>query len=135
MNINLEKIYKYGIKLNNSLHNNNINKSKDYFNHIKYYTQKGGNSSEVNNTLKTFEKILDTIENDKESYNLKLIKINLEEKIKELEESRKIIEKLKNELNEIKKDNLNELKNKNIELENEFKKSKIKADNLLLTKK
>ena len=84
MNINIEKISKYGIKLKNSLDNNNMKKSKDYFNHIKFHSQTGGFNQppEIKNTITTFENIIDTLKRNPEKYNIESINNNLELKKK-----------------------------------------------------
>jgi len=83
------------LKLNNSLYINDIKKSKDYFNHLKFHTQKGG-GIEIDKTIQTFADVLEKIKKDPELYSIQKIKDDLKIKTTELDESTKRIELLKN---------------------------------------
>jgi septal ring factor EnvC (AmiA/AmiB activator) len=109
MSIELNKIVKYGLKLNNSLINYDFKKSKEYLNHIKFYSQKGGEypPTKINKEITTFENILEQISKNPKLYNISEIRNELEgqiaTKITELTKSYEENAKLEKELEELRK--------------------------------
>ena len=107
MSIEVNKIVKYGFKLSNSLSNYNVKKSKEYLNHIKFYSQKGGavNPPLLNKEIENFEEILTKISETPDLYNIQKIRKDLEGKIEsktnELTASNNKISELERQLEEL----------------------------------
>lgn len=111
-----EKISKYIIRLKKSIKNNDKIKVNDYYEHLKYHIQLGGNNSlndlkELNISFSDIDTIISNITKD----NLK--KINLDVELRKCDEDKKQLEEEKKKLEQTKIELENKLSDLNLKFE------------------
>jgi chromosome segregation ATPase len=107
------KISKYVIRLRKSFETNDVNKVREYYDHLKYHIQLGGANDNLDELTKKFDIVDDIIKKisskpDNKTFNQlngELIKCNNEK-----EDYTKQIASLKNQINELKKELIDETK-------------------------
>ena len=144
-NTDFNKISKYTIRMKKSFKNNKTNKTKEYYEHLKYHIQIGGTLTDIEDKFKILDNLINTLSDNSKGYKTfddlhkDLSKCNsdktnlqstitelttkidtLEEKMKETADSVSKVDKIKNkEEEEIKKLN-EEITTLNTKI-NEFK--------------